>query len=75
MNQQFDPSNPAFQQFGGYQNFQNAFTALTQQVPQNFNPKVVGQQFVQQKMACGAISSEDFERARQIANAITGLNL
>lgn len=75
MNQQFDPNNPVFQQLGGFQNFQNAFNALSQQVPQNFDPKTVGQQFVQQRMASGAISNKDFERARQIANAITGMNL
>lgn len=62
MNQQFDPNNPVFQQLGGFQNFQNAFNALSQQ-------------FVQQRMASGAISNEDFERARQIANAITGMSL
>lgn len=70
-----NPNNPLFQQFGGFQNFQNAVNSMMQQVPQNFDPRVVGQQYIQQQMAAGKISNADFEQARQIANQITGLNL
>ena len=70
-----NPNNPLFQQFGGFQNFQNAVNSMMQQVPQNFDPRIVGQQYVQQQMAAGKISNADFEQARQIANQITGLNL
>lgn len=70
-----NPNNPLFQQFGGFQNFQNVVNSMMQQVPQNFDPRVVGQQYIQQQMAAGKISNTDFEQARQIANQITGLNL
>lgn len=70
-----NPNNPLFQQFGGFQNFQNAVNSMMQQVPQNFDPRTVGQQYIQQQMAAGKISNADFEQARQIANQITGLNL
>ena len=70
-----NPNNPLLQQFGGFQNFQNAVNSMMQQVPQNFDPRVVGQQYIQQQMAAGKISNADFEQARQIANQITGLNL
>lgn len=70
-----NPNNPLFQQFGGFQNFQNVVNSMMQQVPQNFDPRVVGQQYIQQQMAAGKISNADFEQARQIANQITGLNL
>lgn len=56
-----------------FQNFQNQFQQFMQQIQggaQNFN----GQQQVQQMLANGQMSQADFERVRQQANQIMGVN-
>lgn len=56
-----------------FQNFQNQFQQFVQQIqggPQGFN----GQQEVQNMLASGKMSQADFERVRQQANQIMGVN-
>lgn len=56
-----------------FQNFQNQFQSFVQQIQggaQNFN----GQQQVQNMLANGQMSQADFERVRQQANQIMGVN-
>ena len=56
-----------------FQNLQNQFHNLVQQIqggPQSFN----GQQQVQNMLANGQMSQADFERVRQQANQIMGVN-
>lgn len=56
-----------------FQNFQNQFQQFVQQIqggPQSFN----GQQQVQNMLANGQMSQADFERVRQQANQIMGVN-
>lgn len=56
-----------------FQQFQNQFQQFVQQIqggPQSFN----GQQQVQNMLANGQMSQADFERVRQQANQIMGVN-
>jgi hypothetical protein len=59
--------NRLFQTMGGYQNFQQQFGNFAQQMG-NQNP----QQMVEQLLASGRMSQEQFNQLSQMANMITG---
>jgi hypothetical protein len=74
MNQMLNmnPNNQIFNMFGGYQNFMNNLQNLAAQVQQmQQDPRAQ----VQQMMNNGQLNQQKFEQCRQIANAITGMNL
>lgn len=69
----FNPNNPMFNQFGGFDNFQAGLNQFVQQFGQGMNPQNM-QQMIQQKLNSGQISQQQFEMARQWANQLMGTN-
>lgn len=69
-----NPNNPIFQQmFGGYNNFNNAFTQFVNQ-PMFQNSPMAAQQIIQQKLNSGEMTQEQFNQLRAMANQIMGTN-
>lgn len=69
-----DPNNPLIMQlFGGYNNFNNAFTNFMRN-PMFQNQQITPQQIVQQKLNSGEMTQEQFNQLRSIANQIMGTN-
>lgn len=69
----FNNANPQmFNQFGGFQQFQNNFNNFVN----NFNNKfsMSPQQMVQQALDTGQMSPQQFAELRRMANAMTGMN-
>ena len=69
----FNNVNPQmFNQFGGFQQFQNNFNNFVN----NFNNKfsMSPQQMVQQALDTGQMSPQQFAELRRMANAMTGMN-
>lgn len=69
----FNNANPQmFNQFGGFQQFQNNFNNFVN----NFNNKfsMSPQQKVQQALDTGQMSPQQFAELRRMANAMTGMN-
>ncbi len=67
-----NPQNMAFNQFGGFGNFNSQFQNFANQIPnpQQFNP----QQMVQNMLDSGQMTQEQFNQLRMMANQITGQN-
>lgn len=73
----FNPNNPAFNQFGGFNNFQNGLSQFAQifgQGNNGANLEQMAQQRIQEMLNSGKISQEQFEMARQKAMELTGMN-
>lgn len=69
-----NPNNPLIMQlFGGYNNFNNAFTNFMRN-PMFQNQQITPQQIVQQKLNSGEMTQEQFNQLRMIANQIMGTN-
>lgn len=68
----FNPNNPIFQRFGGFNNFQAQFANFANQFRNG--PNVDFQQMVQQKLDSGQMTQEQFEALRQQVNQMTGMN-
>lgn len=69
-----NPNNPLIMQlFGGYNNFNNAFTNFMRN-PMFQNQQITPQQIVQQKLNSGEMTQEQFNQLRAIANQIMGTN-
>lgn len=69
-----NPNNPLIMQlFGGYNNFDNAFTNFMRN-PMFQNQQITPQQIVQQKLNSGEMTQEQFNQLRAIANQIMGTN-
>lgn len=62
-------SNPIFNMFGGFQQFQQNFNAFAQSVSQQ---GATPQQIVQGLLNSGKMSQEQFNQLSQMANMITG---
>ena len=68
-NMMLNPNNPLFNNFGGYQNFMNGLNSFAQQL--NQDPRTQAQQMLNS----GRMTQQQFEQLRQMANALTGMNL
>ena len=69
INPMMNPNNPLFNNFGGYQNFMNGLNSFAQQLHQD--PRMQAQQMLNS----GQMTQQQFEQLRQMANALTGMNL
>lgn len=69
----FNPNNPIFNQFGGYNNFMTQFNQFCNQFSsQGMNPAQYAQQQIQQKLNSGQITQEQFNMIAQQANMFMG---
>lgn len=69
-----NPNNPLIQQlFGGYNNFNQAFTNFVRN-PMFQAGQMTPQQIVQQKLNSGEMTQEQFNQLRAMANQIMGTN-
>lgn len=70
----FNGANPQmFNQFGGFQQFQNNFNNFANNFRNRFS--MSPQQMVQQALDSGNMSPQQFAELRRMANAMTGMNL
>lgn len=69
----FDPSQ-MINMLGGMANFNQRINSFGNNFRQQFGPNADPQQIGQQLLNSGQISQEQFEKARQVANFITGKN-
>lgn len=69
----FNPNNPVFNRFGGYNNFMTQFNQFCNQFSgQGMNPAQYAQQQIQQKLNSGQITQEQFNMIAQQANMFMG---
>lgn len=66
----FDPSNPIFNQLGGFNNFMSNFNSFQQQF--NQCAQMTPQQIIQQKLQSGEITQDQFNAVAQRANQMMG---
>lgn len=68
MNAPFNPNNPLFNMFGGFQQFMSNFNSFAQQITQD--PRAIAQQM----MNNGQMTQQQFDQCRMMANSLTGKN-
>lgn len=73
-NLNFNNANPQmFNQFGGFQQFQNNFNNFANNFMNNMS--MSPQQMVQQALDRGDMTPQQFAELRRMANSMTGMNL
>ena len=76
-NPQFDQSNPVFNMFGGFQNFQSQFGQFVGGMQQRMNPDSMSsfaESQVRANVQNGQIPQDKFNQAAAIVNQMLGLN-
>lgn len=72
---QFNQQSPAFNAFGGFQNFQQQFNGFVGSMSQMMNPNSLAaycEQQMRSALASGKISQEQFNAMVQTANQMMG---
>lgn len=72
---QFNQQSPAFNAFGGFQNFQKQFNGFVGNMSQMMNPNSMAaycEQQMRNALASGKISQEQFNAMAQTANQMMG---
>lgn len=76
-NPQFNQSDPVFNMFGGFQNFQAQYSQFVEGMQQNMNPNSMAsyaESQVRANVQNGQIPQDKFNQAAEIVNRMLGIN-